>query len=282
MRLPRRKFLKTASGLLVPFYVPRRLLAQSFTESGSRTQSGTRAYGVGIAGGGGGFTANAVSYNGTTQSLSAASITGLADGKAGIISFWFLLNGGDGTLMEFTRTTSNTHIRWYRETTNQIDIRGTNAAGTIILDLETSGTYLAGATWHHLIASWNLATPASHLYIDDAEVTYATHTQTNDTLNYTDGNWTCPNTNANICLAEYYFDTVFQDLTVASNRRFYDDGGSPLHPVDVSTSNSGSWASGGQPKIYLKNAAASAGTNSGTGGNLTINGGPLSDCGSHP
>ena len=69
-------------------------------------------------------------------------------------------------------------------------------------------------------------------------------------------------------LSEIWFDTTFFDLSMSANRlKFIDVNGYP-----VNLGSDGSTPTGSQPILYLKNPAASVGTNSGSGGNLTANG----------
>lgn len=227
----------------------------------------------------GGYTANTVSYNGSSQGLSKTSITGLADGKQGLLSFWIKINGGDGTVFDLIQT-ATPHFRLTRNGANHFEITGSTSAGTTTLDIETSVTWTTSATWHHVIASWDLTGSGTrHLYVDDAE-NVNVFTFANNAINYTDGTWLMPNTDANACIAEFYFTTTWLDVSIASNRRLFDTGGSPLHPISLGSN--GSTPTGSQPIVYMKDPAATAGNNSGSGGTFTINGGPLSACGSTP
>lgn len=78
----------------------------------------------------------------------------------------------------------------------------------------------------------------------------------------------------------YFHAGVFQDFSVAANRRLYFTPDST--PVcELFTSNNGGWASGGQPHIYLRDSYATYQTNYGTGGTLTVTGaltGEMSPC----
>ena len=72
-------------------------------------------------------------------------------------------------------------------------------------------------------------------------------------------------------LAEVYFNIKESSYFNPSGITSFRSGGKP-----VSLGASGATPTGNSPDVYLKNAAASFGTNSGTGGNLTVTG-SLSD-----
>lgn len=210
-----------------------------------------------------------------------ADLTGAADGKTGTVMFWFRLDGGDGTDMTiFTNATTvgGTTSRWRvrKRPGNEIDILGLNAAGTTILDIQTSATYTAGATWRQFLASWNLATATAHLYVNDVDVLTST-TLTDDTIDYTVADWAIGGqasggTLFNGCLAEVYLALEYIDLSVATNRaKFISTTDRP-----VSIGLTGLFPTGTAAIVYQHlddgEAVANFATNAGTGGNFTISG----------
>lgn len=210
-----------------------------------------------------------------------ADLTGAADGKQGTVMFWFRLDGGDGTNMTiFTNATTlaGATSRWRvrKLVGNGIDILGLNAAGTTILDISTSATYTAGATWYQFLASWNLATAAAHLYVNDVDVLTST-TLTDDSIDYTVADWAIGGqasggTLFDGALAEVYLALEYIDLSVLANRRkFISFTGKP-----IALGNTGQFPTGTAAIVYqhLDNgeAVANFGVNAGTGGGFTVNG----------
>lgn len=218
-----------------------------------------------------GLVINAVDFDGSNDELArGGDYTGIADGKQGIMSFWFRMDGDDGALQFVINASGG----WgaYRDTDNKMKVYCAKP-GASLLAISSTGTYTASATWHHLMASWDLALTTSHLYIDGADV-QSVVTRTNDTIDYTRTNHYVGSGGAanwfNGCLAQVYVHTAaYLDLSQAGNRaKFYNSG-----PVDLGAT--GTLPTGSQPVLYLNDPAASFGTNSGSGGNLTVNGGGL-------
>jgi len=114
-------------------------------------------------------------------------------------------------------------------------------------------------TWSHVLASIDMANlSGSKLYINDQAATFSTYPFTNTPLNFTNavhkiGHQTTGR------ISNLFLDYTYRDLTVTANRRLFitADG----KPSDTIPSN---------PIIYLPlKDAATAGSNSGTGGNFT-------------
>lgn len=228
--------------------------------------------------GAGYFDANAVVFDGTNDYLSrGADLTGISDGKAGTLSLWIDLQGGDGAgqaIIHQNSADNNIGIRLSRNASNRFVMAGYNAANSQILSiLSNTTTYTASGGWLHVLASWDLAAAAGHFYVNDADDIAASPTLTNDTLDYTRGAFmvgalTDGNNKTNAYLAEVFFHTSYIDLSVQSNRRkFISAAGKP-----VNLGANGSAPLGVQPLVYLKNAAASFQTNLGSGGNFTVTG----------
>ena len=114
-------------------------------------------------------------------------------------------------------------------------------------------------TWSHVLVSIDMANlSGSKLYINDQAATFSTYPFTNTPLNFTNavhkiGHQTTGR------ISNLFLDYTYRDLTVTANRRLFitADG----KPSDTIPSN---------PIIYLPlKDAATAGSNSGTGGNFT-------------
>ena len=229
-------------------------------------------------------TVDSADFDGTNDYMTrGASLTGAADSKTGILSFWFRTDAGDGTdrtiLMSATTLAGATpRFRLRHTATNAIGFIGVNAAGTIILNLISTTTYAAGATWRHCLSSWNLAVGGSQsLYITDVS-DLTTTTFTDDSVDYTVADWAVGaqadgSTKYDGCLAEVYFAPgQYLDFSQLYNRRkFISANGKP-----VWLGADGAIPTGTAPIVYQRVADAAAvatfATNLGTGGDFSITG----------
>ena len=243
---------------------------------------GILAAAVGGSGGGGDpppITVTANTYDGTNDYLTRGDLVGNADGKTGILSLFIDLNGGDGADMRIVAATGAT-VFVERDSSNKFHIICKNSAGTTILELWTTITYVASGGWIHLLASWDLANAKTHLYITDVDREDTGLTiKTNDTIDYTVTNWAIgAATNGvqkvNACLTQVYFKNTYLDFSVTANRRKFIT--SLGKPADLGTD--GSDPTGAIPLIFLKTGDE---VNSGTGGNFTVTG-VLTACATSP
>lgn len=213
-------------------------------------------------------------FNGSTQYLTRGeNPTGIANGKQGTISVWFRLDGADGSLIYFlARAATEFVVR--RNAANTIAIQGGSGGGTRV-HIATVATFTAGATWYHLLASWDVATAgARHLYISDVS--------DNNVITFSDGSipyegdygigGTTAGANLfNGCMAELFFHTSYIDLSVTANRRkFITSQGKPADMGKNGTRPFG----GVKPLLYHsvrrgESAAAVFALNRGSGGDFT-------------
>lgn len=228
------------------------------------------------------LTCDSAQFDGTNDYMNrGADLTGSADSKKGILSFWFRMDGGDGAiqrLLSNSTTVGGTSVGGFtcaRNSDNTFLVAALNTSGSVIMSLSTAATFAAGATWRNLLCSWDLATSgARHLYIQDAsDITVTTFT--NDTIDYTRADYQVGNlgglSKLNGCLAELYFAPgQYLDFSVTTNRRkFISASGKPVH-----LGSDGSLPTGTAPIVYQHLAAAEApanfALNRATGGNFTI------------
>jgi len=227
------------------------------------------------------YDAHAVNFDGNDDLERGADLTGIADGKTGTVSLWFK-TGTDGVSKNIIATSATSRFLVNIDASNKINMIARNAAGTIILRFVTTPTYLAASGWHHLLASWDLATTTGQLYVTDVAPALGTNTRTNDTIDYTEGAFVIGATPAavgryNGDLADLWFHTSHIDLSVEANRRlFISAAGKP-----VNLGADGSTPLGVQPLVFLSGATASWHTNKGTGGGFTLTG-ALADASSSP
>ena len=226
------------------------------------------------------YVANAVDFDGTNDYLLRGSdLTGTVDSSTGILSAWLRFDGGNGTnLGALYNDTQN--VRLVKNSSDKLRmVLGTSAGGTKQLIFETATAYTAGATWLHILASWDTNFSAGNkigqLYVNDAnDYSLVSDTATAFNVDYTAANWsvgarTVGDQTLNGCMADLYFaPNQYLDFSVEANRRkFISASGKP-----VNLGSDGSLPTGSAPIVYLNNPAASFGTNKGTGGDFTITG----------
>lgn len=225
-----------------------------------------------------GFTAEAVVFDGTSDGLSATSLTGTADGKQGTISLWAYFNNLPSTNPRFMYFGNGIDQQFtiYQNTSSGFSVWGQNVSGTNVL-LAHSTTTLTTGTWYHIIASWDLSTTTYQLYINDTVDSVTPSTITNDNIDYTVTDFTLmynkfpsPANFIDADISEFWFDDSYIDISTTTNRRkFITASGTPEN-----VGSDGSTPTGTSPLIYFSGVASTwnAGTNSGAGGNFTMTG----------
>jgi hypothetical protein len=227
--------------------------------------------------------ADAADFDGTNDYiLKGSGLTGAVDSKTGIFSAWMRIDGGDGAdqaLLEgYTSGSLNLRIR--RQANNKFGfILTPNTGGDGIngIYMQTVNTYLASATWLHVLMSWDLGAVVSHMYINDVSDKAVSYI--GDALgDYTHTAWGLMSGSSGLpffngCAAEFYFaPNQYLDFSIEANRRkFITTSGKPAY-----LGADGSIPTGTAPIMYhhLDNgeAVANFATNRGTGGNFTITG----------
>jgi hypothetical protein len=105
---------------------------------------------LGGGAGGGGYTAQGVRFNGATwfKGPTNTPFTGATPSKKGTTSFWFRMQGGDGSFGQLFESDKDNLNRW-----NYINASSDSSA---VASLFTSSTFVAsGATWHHLFSTFD-------------------------------------------------------------------------------------------------------------------------------
>lgn len=235
--------------------------------------------------------ARAAKFDGVDDHLTrGGDLTGNADGKLGLVSFWFKLNGNDGVRMsayatdrgifganEITRVAANN--LWF--------LRMASAGGGAVEQFRSATVYIADNTWHHFAASWDLnIVGAQHLFIDAiddlADDIFKIHNVGQTIIYKTDDHSIAaevePPSNPAVdfldaCLAEVYLNFAeFLDLSVAANlEKFRTSGGAPEN-----LGSDGSTPTGNIPIVYLSGGVPEFFTNKGSGGDFTKQGAPVS------
>lgn len=218
--------------------------------------------------------AQACRFNGTSIGFDrGAAITGLASGKVGIVSCWFRFRGGDGAAGEFFAMNVGGGVlrfTFLKLSTNKFRIDGRNSSHTQILNIESNTAYTAGATWHHLLASWDLGNGLGEMYIDDADDLAASPVLTDDSIDFSgmtdwhigynsSSNW------LNAEVSDLFFHDSYLDITTEANRRKFISALG--NPIDLGADGSGPL--GTSPRIYLRQGFDNFELNAGTGGDFT-------------
>ena len=230
------------------------------------------------------FAANAVNFDGTNDYLTrGGDLTGSADNKTAIISFWFK-PGVDGVGSKLFNNTSS-FMKIEKNTSNVIEFVVTDDAGsTTAWSFTTNETVLLATGWTHFLLGYDTAAGGTHtLYLNDTLATFASETFNVDTVvDHTRSEWSvgaahAGGEKANGDMADFYFTNEFLDMTVESNRRkFIDASGKP-----VNLGSDGSTPTGTAALIFLSGDTSTWHTNDGTGGGFTENG-ALTDASTSP
>jgi hypothetical protein len=211
-----------------------------------------------------------VSFDGTNDYLSRSSdLSGNADGKTFTFSAWvyfttlgeyiYHINSGTGDEFLVKRSDSGGVLR----------IAG-YSGGTIVLNAEVADV-IRDFTWYHILISVDLTSSSNRsIYLNDELQSSTWTTYTNTNIAFTSSNHSVMterknsgNTAESIGRAAHVFlDYTYRNLSTESNRRlFIDSDGKPSSTIPSS------------PILYLPMTdAATAGSNSGTGGDFTVNG----------
>jgi hypothetical protein len=226
---------------------------------------------------------NAVDYDGTSDYLSGTQAP--TSGPLGILSVWFRLDGGDGTLFHIVEVGSNTGVGVSfnrNNTSNKLAVTLFDT-GSNFFSITGTTALTSSATWHHVIMAWNTNFTAGNrlgtMYLDgvsESPVLANGGAGAAFNVNYSGGFTgiaarTTGVSPFNGALAEVYLNTAeYLDLSVSGNRAlFRTAGGRP-----AALGSSGSNPTGSQPSFYLNNRAPSVNINKGSAGDFTIHGAP--------
>jgi hypothetical protein len=250
---------------------------------------------------GGGFTVNSGPYTGargpnefwgnktiTTNGYlnRTSALSGVSDGNKFSLSFWFRpgVSGNNQALFSIS-TAGGTSLRFFvfRTNTNALRVYGRNSAGTIVFDAITTGEnengFLANNNYYVQIGIDLSDTGSRSIYVNGVSMASTTTWTTYNTAGVitfsqviqafmaynSSGTYTDL---YNGQLSEFYFTTNYIDFSQEANRlKFRDAFG---NPVDLTQQIED--AAIPNPAIYMRFPPTAFGTNSGTGGNFTVNG----------
>ena len=223
-----------------------------------------------------------------------ADLTGNADSKLLLFSFWFNPVNEDNaaTIYGTSRdpatppASAANAIQWPISGPILFTIRSLFRASdtSTVLQVRTSTQVRDVDGWQHLMGSFDMADIAKrhHFLNDVSDAVYLNYV--NNTIDFTrndHGIGALPDVPAlgDFCLAEVYLNFgTFMDLSVEANRRKFITAG--LKPADLGAD--GSTPTGSPPIVYLRGGAADFPTNRGSGGGFTVTSGTVSDCSTSP
>jgi len=231
------------------------------------------------AGSGAAFACDSATFDGSTNYMSRdADLTGIADNKEGLLSFWISLNGGNGADQYIISAANVGRLVCRRRGNNTFEVYASNSSSALIIYLTSNSTYTDGSGGLHVLASWNLATPEGYLFINGSDDEKAGATETDDTIDYAGGaDWRVGGRGdsgglIDADLAEFYFTNEFL-ASAAALSAFREDGKAKSLGAD------GSLPTGTAPLIYHHlddgEAVANFATNRGSGGDFPTIGGTL-------
>ncbi len=236
----------------------------------------------------GGHGVAAVNYNGTTNYLNrGANLNGIADSPTGILSFWIKASNTGELLISIGNQVISIQLIADGGGFLVRIVLGSGSGATMLYQSSTTSSF---SSWINILSSWNTNFSAGNklqqLYISDSSnLGTVVDGSAAFSIGYSsETDWLISAATATPtglytgCLSEIYFaPDQYLDFSVTANRRLFISGtGSPV-PLGVD----GSIPTGTAPRIYFRDAAASAGNNSGNGGNFTTHG-SFSNCGTHP
>jgi hypothetical protein len=212
------------------------------------------------------YDAVSVRFDGTNDYLtSGADLSGAADGKKMIVSFWMNVKGGDGSERVFFRQAGNvTELKFTTGNKLQFDLNGSSTR------IISTNTYVASGGWTHVYFSMDVNAGGGNyfsLYTNDTEVGYDTQAKDDSNKDFTFslpfGATSGGGSKINCDIADVYINFA-QDLnpgTTSNRRKFIDAAGKP-----VNLGTTGTLPTGNTPDVLLTNAVATWHENEGDGG----------------
>lgn len=227
------------------------------------------------------YVTTAVNFSGTTELRKFTDLVGNVDGKVGMASGWFRVDGRAGTQRTMQSNTTSFNIGIDSSNKFFVQCLSVTTAAQIVNLLSTT-TFPVSADWHHFVASWDVTDGSGKVYIDDVDVTSGTVSVSALDIDYTQtlsfiGASGFSTNRFDGCMSELYVNYAETlDLTVESNRRkFIDANGKPVELGD------GSAPTGTSPIIMLSGDNTEFYINKGTGGDYAITG-TLANCSDSP
>lgn len=228
------------------------------------------------------FWGNKADFDGSTGYLTKASaLTGISNSKTLSISFAMYMDALSGQMfftMGDSSTTRNRGVLLHLVnggTYRRLDVYAYDSAGSQILNARLPLNMVAGVLYYVQFSADLSDTAKRSAYINGAVQSVTWNTYTNSDISFSTATYLNvgrdpDNTTEfyNGKLAEFYLSNQYVDFSQEANRlKFRDAFG---NPVDLTQQIED--AAIPNPAIYMRFPPTSFGTNSGTGGDFTVNG----------
>lgn len=224
------------------------------------------------------FWGNRADFNGTTGRLTKSSaLTGVSDGKTISGSFWVMFDNASTNVRILTEATgSSNRLLITRTSGNALQIGIFNSSGGDVVNVSTIAGIFSSGTQYSVQFCFDVTNAAKRkIYINSEDMTLSVAAYNNQDMVFSGDNWTFgalyTGTYSQYLdgkLSEFYLTTEYIDFSQEANRlKFRDCFGNPTDLPSAITA-----LSVPNPAIYMRFPPTSFGTNSGTGGDFTVNG----------
>jgi hypothetical protein len=223
------------------------------------------------------FWGNRADFTASPYLSRTTALTGITNTKQITLSFWATFDNWGQVILSLADSAGNFNV-YVDNASNKIRVFACNASGAIILQAETPATLSTGTSYHIQMCADMTSTTLRAFYINGVSVA-ATWSYTNDTIAYQQASlptigayWNGSQYTAASRLdgriSELYLSNGFVDFRFEANRLLFRDAfGNPTDLPSAITA-----ATVPNPAIYMRFPPTAFGTNSGTGGNFTVNG----------
>jgi len=215
---------------------------------------------------------------GSTYMTLAGTPTDISDGTKGTLVSWINLDGGDATLMKII-TSNGVKVELNRNASDKFQLLLEDSSGNQLVDVVSTASFVAGATWRCVMASWDLgAIPKVKFYVGDTDEANIT-TLLSGTVDYTETLWGFAANNdgtneLNGATTDFWFILdEFLDFDTQSNRRFFfGDAGEAVY-----TGDNGELPTGNRPDFYFTGDNTEYNLNKGTSSDFVVTGSPANE-----
>lgn len=219
-----------------------------------------------------------IDWTGASTYMTVSPVSNISDNTKGAMVGWINLDGGDATLMKII-TNNGVKVELNRNAANKFQLLLEDSSGTQLVDVVSTSSFIAGATWRCVMASWELGNiPKVEFYVGDADEANIT-TLLSGTVDYTETLWGFAADNdgtneLNGATTDFWFSLdEFIDFSVQANRRlFFGSGGEAIY-----TGDNGELPTGSSPDFYFTGDNTEYNLNKGTASDFTVTGSPANE-----
>lgn len=222
------------------------------------------------------FWGNRAVSNGTTGFLSRSALSGVTDGTTFTFCCWFFYDGNAGKWL-FNQNVNTTTLRGLNisvENSNRVVVQARNSSGTVLVNSDNTAASMVTSGFNSLMISIDVTNSAKRfVYVNGVAATLSFSTYTNGSINLSSSSNLIlrdvfSSAYNNQPISELYLSTQYIDFSQEANRLLFRDAfGNPTNLPSAITAGTVP-----NPAIYMRFPPTSFGTNSGTGGDFTVNG----------